>query len=287
MYYPPPGAPGAVSPGQPPQPGAVPHPPGPGAPPPAPAPGPPKRKGLAVALGILGTLLLLIGGGIATAVLVISADTEPNHAAYGPSMWRNEPVDRVLPKTLAVRPRGGDTPVSDPRRAEWHRLGISPETDCDAALSLQTRKEVKKAGCKGVLRATYVDPTGNTVATIALIALPSEGKEQIDMYFQEMLDDHMWPAVRTLAVPNTLAAGWTGPDRNGGAGQVALGSDLPYGIAAVAGAVDGRRAGQLPGEWGRTQYDARNDRNAWAGASTGLTEALSFHLGELLRGEVS
>jgi hypothetical protein len=53
---------------------------------------------------------------------------------------------------------------------------------------------------------------------------------------------------------------------------------LPYALMASAGAVDGRKAGELPGEWGRYSLDAKQDRAPWRGSSTGLVDALKLHL---------
>lgn len=69
-----------------------------------------------------------------------------------------------------------------------------------------------------MLRATYVDPTGKTVATVVLIVLP-EGeskKKELEEFF--LAQDGQAGTVNPLPVPGTFAAGFK-PDRRNGAGS--------------------------------------------------------------------
>jgi hypothetical protein len=99
-----------------------------------------------------------------------------------------------------------------------------------------------------------------------------------DWQFDHPLED----AVKAYGVPGTAAAGWNDARRNGSDGGSASGMDLPYGLAASAGAVDGRKAGKLPGQWGGSRHDAKQDRGAWTGAASGLVDTLDEHLGDLM-----
>ena len=82
--------------------------------------------------------------------------------------------------------------------------------------------------------------------------------------------------------PGTIAAKWSDARSNGGAGIAVPDSSLPYVLVASTGAVDGRRAGRLPGEYGSHNWDAGDDRAPWRGAAKALCEDVSYHLGDLL-----
>ncbi|MFF4952424.1 hypothetical protein ACWC2K_01740 [Streptomyces chattanoogensis] len=274
------GAPGGWAPqGGPGMPGMPP----PGMPAPAPASG--KSTGracLTAFLAVFGALGLLGGGGLVAHAYSNASQVTSNSSAYGPSLWRNEPVDKIFPETLGAV--GKDT---DAHReyAHWHRLGISPKTGCDEGLTGATAAQAKKLGCKGVLRATYVDPTGNTVVTVALIALPKgTDPEAMHAFFSDEQDKHPTAdMVKAYGVPGTITAKWGDARRNGSAGDSTNTSDLPYAVAATAGAVDGRVAGRLPGEFGRHSSDASSDRESWEAAASSVVHTVNPHLNDLTR----
>ncbi|MGW2327724.1 hypothetical protein ACWC5C_18390 [Streptomyces sp. NPDC001700] len=291
-------APGTPYPGQ-----GAPYPgPGQGAPYPGPGqgapyapqpPAPPRkstgRTCLTAFLGITGALGMLAGGALTAHAYSNASQDIANHSEYGASMWRNEPADKLFPDTLA--PKENSQSASDDRkRAQWHRIGISEQTGCDDGLSGATAAEAEKLGCKAVLRATYVDPTGNTVATAALIVLPESDtvKDEMSTFFDtEKEKDNPGPGVKAYAVPGTIAAQWSDARSNGSAGTSVTEMYVPYALMASTGAVDGRKAGELPGEWGKYSSDAEQDRAPWRGAATGLVDALNTHLGDLLLEETS
>ncbi|MET9516915.1 hypothetical protein [Streptomyces sp. NPDC002994] len=199
-------------------------------------------------------------------------------------MWRNEPVDKLFPEGLAPR-LNTQSESTDPSRAAWHRVGISDGTDCAKGLNDVTAAAVEKLGCEAVLRATYVDPTGNTVATVALVVLPKgeSAKTKMTEFFDEDTDK-LDPEVgaKAYGVPDTIAADWRDASSNGGAGITVTEPSLPYVLIASTGAVDGRKAGNLPGEWGSHSWDAGDDRAPWRGAAKGLCDDMNLHLTDLL-----
>lgn len=267
------------------------HPPAQGqAPHPAPVPAPPPAKGgaargcLAGALGFVG-LLGMLGGGLLVGHAYSNASQDiPNRDGYGPTMWRNEPADKLFPDSLAPRVNATTT-RPDTSRATWHRVGISEDTDCAKGLNQVTSAAVAKLDCEAVLRATYVDPTGNTVGTVALIVLPAgqSAKDEMTAFFEKD-EDKLDPevGVKAFAVPGTIAAKWSDARSNGGAGVAIAESSLPYVLVASTGAVDGRRAGHLPGEFGSHNWDAGDDRAPWRGAAKALCDDADYHLGDLL-----
>ncbi|UNZ21558.1 hypothetical protein HC362_05420 [Streptomyces sp. 891-h] len=246
------------------------------------------RNCLTAFLSIVGALALLAGGALTAHTFSNANQDIPNRTGYGPVMWRNEPVDKLFPKTLG--PRTGQSDADDPKSAEWHRLGISEKTGCSEALTGTLAAEADKHGCKAVLRATYTDPTGNLVATVALIVLPKTDDPEAGMssFFDAEKDkDTASHGVKAFPVPDTVAADWKDADRNGSDGTQTTGPGLPYAIAVSAGSTDGRKAGRLPGDWGRTELDAKSDRMPWREAAGTLAEDLNMHLGDLLNEETS
>ncbi|MEW2218917.1 hypothetical protein AB0939_06305 [Streptomyces sp. NPDC006990] len=257
-----------------------------------PLPPPKKNTGrtcLTAFLGVVGALALLAGGALAAHTVSNAQQDVSNRTGYGPAMWRNEPVDKLFPKTLGPK-ADAQSEADDPKSAEWHRLGISEQTGCAEALTGTLAAEAEKRGCKAVLRATYADPTGNFVATVALIVLPEveNPEEGMGTFFDAERDKRTEShGVKALAVPDTVAADWKDSRRNGTDGMQATGLHLPYAIAASAGSADGRKAGRLPGQWGRTELDAKSDRMPWREGAETLAHDLDVHIGDLLLEETS
>ncbi len=249
---------------------------GPPGPPPPGSGGRSVRVVFGVLLVLAGTLALVGGGAVAMHAYSNSQQTIAN-PAYGPVLWRDEPADHLFPDHLGRKDgRAGD--VTKPKNASWHRLGISPDTSCDKGLTATVKRAANRLGCKAVLRATYIDPTGNTVATVVLIVLP-EGeskKKELEDFFLEQ--DGQAGTVNPLPVPGTLAAGWKADKRNGAGLSQTGGENLPYAIAATTGAADGRVAGDMPDA---DDLDVTSDRESWHGIAGNVVELFRIHIDEL------
>ncbi|KUH40261.1 MULTISPECIES: hypothetical protein [Streptomyces] len=232
-------------------------------------------------LGASGVLLLL-GGGALTAHAYDNTRQELTNHEYGSVMWRDEQVDEVFPLTIGGR-GGHEGGLYDRDKALWHRMGISPETDCDKGLTRAILKAAQDNGCKAVLRATYVDPTANMVTTLAVVVLP-EGpretgpKEKVAEVYQDNRATEA--AVAAYAVPGTAAARWK--DRNGAYLMAVPGEHMPYAVGASIGSADGHVAGELPGEFSE---DNDIDRESWHADAQDLVELFVSHLVNLRRGE--
>lgn len=230
--------------------------------------GPPRkmttgRKVLCTALCVFGVLGLLAGGALVAHTFSNANQNVSNRTGYGPVMWRNEPAERLFPKTLTTMV-DAQTSATDRRHAEWNRVGISQKTGCREGLSGRLAAEAKKLGCKAVLRATYVDPTGNVVATIAYVVLrdlESPG-EEMDKVFESGK-----PGVKAFAVPRTIAADWADRNRNGSSGTRSNDQYAPFTVAATVGAVDGHKSGHLPEQW---DFSDSSDRKMWNEAAEAL-----------------
>lgn len=296
MSYPtPPGGPGSANPyGQPPQqagqqqqwqgPAQV-QPGLPGVQPTPPAPsGEGGRTGRTVIgsiLGFFGVLALLGGGALAAHAYSNSQQTIAN-PEYGEAIWSDEATDRIFPDTLGGRDgRLGD--LTNPKYAYWRRLGISPETSCGKGLTAKTLASAQKLGCKSVLRATYIDPTGDTVATVALVVLPGDEskKQELAQAYEGMENEG---AVAPYAVPSTPAASWKKIGRNGSALISVYGDHLPYAVAVTTGAVNGRLAGNLPREWAEDDVEVMTDRESWYAEAEVLARMFELHMNDLQLG---
>jgi hypothetical protein len=240
------------------------------------------RKVVGSLLIVFGVLGMLGGGALAAHAYSNSQQSIPN-SAYGPTLWRNETTDRLFPETVG-EPSNYTSDASDKKIAQWSRMGISQDTSCSKALSGETKQTAERLGCEAVLRATYVDLTGEMVATVAVIVVPqgTAGQEMGEYFDDQEHADVPDAAVVPFAVPGTLAAKWQENRRNG-MGGTALGADgFPYAIAVTTGAVDGRTSGNLPGEFG--SYGANDeDRKPWMDAANALSEIFDTHLGNLDR----
>lgn len=309
MSYPtPPGGPGSANPyGQPPQqPYGQPQqqggwqqqhwqgsfqgpPPPPAMPPMAPpapvgAPGGGGRAARTVVGTILGLfgLLVLVGGGALAAHAYSNSQQTLANPEYGEVIWTDEPANNIFPDTIGGRDGrlGG---LTNPKYSYWHRLGISPETSCSKGLTAKTLAKAEQLGCKAVLRATYVDPTGDMVATVALVVLPggTSKNQELAQAFDGMENEG---AVAPLTVPGTLAAGWKKIGRNGSALTSTSGEHMPYAVAATVGAADGRRAGNLPRDWAGDYSDAMADRESWYAEAKILVMMFQLHMDDLQLG---
>lgn len=256
-----------------------------------PAPGavPPSNRGgngrrvlgaLLTALGVLGTLG---GGALAAHAYSNSQEDVPNAEAYGPVLWRNETAGELFPATVGDPPNS-EYEASDEKIAQWRRMGISQETSCSKGLSGETKKTAQQLGCEAVVRATYVDLTGEMVATVAIIVLPKSATDAQEMgeYLQgQSGEEFPEGAVVPFKVAGTLAAKWDESRRNG-MGGAGLGGNLPYAVAVTTGAVDGRGAGALPDEFGEYGADVE-DRRPWMNAAEALSKSFHVHITRLER----
>ncbi|NGN70048.1 hypothetical protein G5C51_39945 [Streptomyces sp. A7024] len=274
--------------GQPPVPGQ-PYTPGqpyaPGPPPPGSGGGGGARRvfgGLLAVFGVLG----LLGGGLLIQHAYSNSRQEYSNDEYGAVMWRNEPADKLFPDHLGGSPDDRES-LYDRKTARWNRVGIAPGTDCDKALTEYVRAAAKKLGCKAVLRATYADPTGNMVATVAIVVLPEGAQDEgpKDKVHKAWEDNKLIDgAVTPYAVPGTIAAKFE--NRNGAWMETVLGEYMPYTVGASIGSADGYVAGRLPERYVDSENDQNTDRDAWHANAKDLTQLFATHMLELRHGDL-
>ncbi|MCO5988247.1 hypothetical protein NE235_19265 [Actinoallomurus spadix] len=233
-----------------------------------------------------GVFALVLGAALTWHTYGNSRQTIPNTHAYGPVMWRDEPADQLFPARIAGK-ENGTTDQQDPKITQWLRLGIAPNTSCANGLTGGLAGFAARQGCKAVVRATYVDPSGSAVATVAVIVLPSNDARMnvIEHMSEVKTADEPDLGVRAFAVPGTPASRWTDDARNGTSACQVFDEDIPYAVAVTAGATDGRRAARLPAPWGArlSTNSGREDRMAWAYPADDLAKAFGVYLADLAR----
>ncbi|WP_307832735.1 hypothetical protein [Planomonospora sp. ID91781] len=144
--------------------------------------------------------------------------------------WRVWPAGKVFPETVRYSAEQGGT-----ERAR--RVGISPETDCGRAVDAALRKALTRAGCRAILRATYLDALQGVVLTVGVAAFPGEGPAASAMA-KLPRGGRPSPGLRALAFSGTVADRFTQAGRQ--ASTVRAGG--PYLVMVTAGRVDGRPA---------------------------------------------
>ncbi|MEV0998459.1 hypothetical protein [Nonomuraea sp. NPDC050202] len=149
--------------------------------------------------------------------------------------WRTWPTGRIFPATLPYSAeQGGQERAS--------RIGISPRTSCGDSVDTKAVKALRKAGCRGVLRATYVDALRGVLVTVGVVALRDElGAVRAKSAFADT--GKPAPGLRPLAFRGTLSDRFTPAVRQAGSVRQAG----PYLVLTTAGQVDGRPA-QAVGE---------------------------------------
>ncbi|HEX4817718.1 MAG TPA: hypothetical protein VFV66_33680 [Nonomuraea sp.] len=141
--------------------------------------------------------------------------------------WRTWPAGRIFPATLPYSAeQGGQERAS--------RVGISPQTSC-SAVDAEAAAVLRASGCRGLLRATYIDALRGVLVTVGVAVLPDEPRAaRARSAFAE--GGKAVPGLRPLAFRDTVADRF-GPDvRQAGAVRQA-GS---YVVLSTAGEVDGR-----------------------------------------------
>ena len=144
--------------------------------------------------------------------------------------WWTWPAGRIFPDRLVYTTEQGGV-----ERAR--RVGISSRTDCSAAVDAVLRPEFAAAGCRAVLRATYLDALQGIVVTLGVGVFPSEAAAaRAAAAFPA--PGRPAPGLRALAFPGTVADRFTAAGRQYGY----LRQAGPYLVMATAGQVDGRPA---------------------------------------------
>lgn len=144
--------------------------------------------------------------------------------------WQSWQAGKVFPTTIEYSAEQGGEELA-------RRVGISPRTGCAQAVDKKAAKALRKAGCRAVLRATYLDALQGVVVTVGVVALPDELRAvQAKAAFPQA--GRPVPGLRPLAFPGTVAHRFTTDVRQSSSVRQAG----PYLVLTTAGQVDGRPA---------------------------------------------
>ncbi|MFC4058264.1 hypothetical protein ACFOWE_08165 [Planomonospora corallina] len=144
--------------------------------------------------------------------------------------WRAWPTGRIFPETVPYSAEQGGT-----ERAR--RVGISPETSCDRAVDARLREPLARSGCRGILRATYLDALQGVVLTVGVAAFPDPASAA-SAETALPRGGRPSPGLRALAFPDTVAERFTPAVRQASVAR----AGGPYLVMVTAGRADGRPA---------------------------------------------
>jgi len=144
--------------------------------------------------------------------------------------WRSWPAGRIFPAAL-----GYTTTLRGQEMA--HRVGISPDYRCAAALDTALARPALLERCRAGIRASYVDELDGVVYTTGVLAFPDRARAAA---FARRLPSGRPPvaALRALALPGTASAQFTAAARQTATAR----QEGPYVLLTVAGYADGRPA---------------------------------------------
>ncbi|WP_158566833.1 hypothetical protein [Actinomadura craniellae] len=151
--------------------------------------------------------------------------------------WQAWPSGRIFPERLAYAPPDG-------RQEQARRAGIATDTACEAGLDPDLVGKLRALGCRGVLRATYVDRLQGVVVTVGVVVFPdptaaARARREVP---------GSATALRAAPFPGTVAARFEDPARQYGTAE----RGGPYLALSTAGQADGRPAEAL-GDRRRTE----------------------------------
>jgi hypothetical protein len=151
-------------------------------------------------------------------------------AAAVAQRWRSWPAGRIFPADLPY------TTMLHGRETA-HRVGISPDYRCAAALDAAMARPARQEGCRAGIRASYVDELDGVVYTTGVLAFP--GRARAAAFTRRVPSGRPAAAgLRALALPGTASARFTGAARQTATAR----QDGPFVLLTVAGYADGRPA---------------------------------------------
>ncbi|MEU8196906.1 hypothetical protein AB0C10_24285 [Microbispora amethystogenes] len=191
----------------------------------------------AVAVASAITLICAIAGGIAASAAVAELTRGPSQAELREAQaaetalrWERWPVGRVFPASLAYNSEQGGRELA-------RRVGVSTRTDCRSAVDTAVVKALRAAGCRAVLRATYLDGLQGVVVTIGVAAFPDAARARTALAAFPR-EGAPVPGLRALPFPGTVTDRFTA----GGRQAATVRQAGPYLVLTTAGQVDGRPA---------------------------------------------
>jgi hypothetical protein len=189
-----------------------------GPPQPAPPPGPRRRRSPAItvlaasalALGLIGLVISLIGVAAEVMPRTFTAGQQRQITdwEYGRS-WRTLSAGQIFPASVSYQ-----APVvldDSSLMLTARRIGIAGQSGCQAGADAAAARVLARDGCTTMLRATYADGTDSYVVTVGVAVLPSTAQAAAAnaSLSAAALVGGIEPGVHALAFKNTAAAWFT------------------------------------------------------------------------------
>ncbi|MEV0969147.1 hypothetical protein [Microtetraspora glauca] len=188
---------------------------------------------VASALTVICVIIAGVAGSAAAGELTrgpSAGELRQASAAEVARRWELWPAGRIFPATLGYTGEQGG-------REKARRVGVSSRTDCAASVDAPLRAPIRAAGCRAVLRATYLDALQGIVITVGVAAFPdSVSASAAEAAFPK--GGKPSPGLRALAFPGTVTDRFSAASRQAGTARQAG----PYVILTTVGQVDGRPA---------------------------------------------
>jgi hypothetical protein len=203
---------------------------------PYPLTAPQQRRGGFVAASLVAVVCL-----IAIVVAAIGLAREMNRpptaaersraaAAEVAGRWRTWPVGKIFPATVPYTLEVGG-------QESARRVGIGQDPACEGAVDAPLRATFRAAGCRAMLRATYLDQLQGLAITVGVAAFP-DARSAARAAARLPADDTAVPGLRALAFPGSVTARFGDAARQVGAVR----HQGPYVVLATIGYADGRPA---------------------------------------------
>lgn len=213
---------------------------------PSPPPPPPYYPQARGGSGIPGTVALSVLAVVCFAAIVVAGTqigremTRPPTASERArasalelaSRWATWPAGRIFPATLpySLENTGGAAATE-----QAQRVAIDPAGTCGRGLDASATTLATGAGCRAVLRATYLDQPQGLAVTIGVVAFP-DGNSAARFRSALPYSGGVTPGLLALGTPGTVAARYTDHARQ----FTGWHQQGPYAVGAVVGYADGR-----------------------------------------------
>jgi hypothetical protein len=87
--------------------------------------------------------------------------------------WRVLTAGQIFPQAVAYQLSAQVLEDTAPLNLRALRVGIAPQSGCDAGVTGAAAAVLRHGGCQAILRATYVDATTSYVMTLGVAVLPT------------------------------------------------------------------------------------------------------------------
>jgi hypothetical protein len=198
-----------------------------------PKPAPRRRRSSVALLALIIIGVLAVASGAVGLMRELNRPANPGEVrtatqAEVTTRWERLPAGKIFPSQLSYLDSAGLS-------VRLTRSGIARPASCARSIDPAVARMLVANGCRTVLRASYVDPTGTLVATLGIAVFPSNAAAARAAQASSFGSSDGLDAFK---VPGTAASGFGNAQRETfGGGYPQQG---PYVILVTAGFTDGR-----------------------------------------------